>query len=385
MNAIDDPAPGAQRKERLGWRGTIAGFVLGTMSVGIVVNLLSDDHGLRALATVTGIGAVFTVADWLRRFPGSKLQRAASILLWMLSAACILLAASVFSWAWSLGLTLAAAALLAVTVLLATTLHTAATLLGGAAAVGFGGTLAGLAGAWLPAGDVGTAVYAGTAVGLGVGTAVLGVVWLRNGAVPIGVLFAWTTALLATLGLANLAGMEPTMIGATAVGLGVALAGLGPPEPQGGAMLFGVATVGLGVAVALLGVRLGDVLFSAPIAGLGVAVAVLGLAWLQGRVALFGAAMIGAGVALALFAIPWMLGAAELFGVAMIGAGVAAAMAGMAMLKNAGIMPRLGRWWARITADQRRARPVADPRRPGDPTDTISGRRGGLPGLGRHR
>jgi hypothetical protein len=170
-----DPAP-----PNNDWRRTTAGFLLGVVAVGVTVNLLSE-HGYPALTLITGLGAVFAVAHWLRRYPNSGMQRTVQYTLWALAAGCTAVAAAT-PGRWTGWLVLAAAGLLAVTVLLKEGLHEA----------GFGPLAEGtvLAGASVVVGGVaflmsGSAWLVGLPGMLASATALLGVAALAAGTAAV--------------------------------------------------------------------------------------------------------------------------------------------------------------------------------------------------------
>ena len=275
---MNTPNPSAaEPRDRLDWRGRIAAYGLSVVAVGIAINLASE-HGLPALTAATGVPAVFGIAWWLGRYPGSALQKTVRIVLWSLAATATVLAATQPGRP-AVWLTLAATGLLAITVLLTTSLTTAVALLGGA-----------------------------TGIGVGIALTMVGVAVLLEG----------------VLAGAVIAGMGGALL--------IAAAGL----LQGRAALFGAALGGVGVAGITLGVGLllaGAALFGAALAGAGVALVVFGVGLLRGGTAMSGAALTGLGVAVAVFGVTWLQSGDVLAGVAFIGRGVAIIVAAAAWLR----------------------------------------------------
>ena len=82
MLGVDSNSPGSGPPRPADWRARGAAFLLGTVVVGITVNVLSE-RPVPALGMVGGSAAVLGISWWLRRYPaGSILCRATRMVLW---------------------------------------------------------------------------------------------------------------------------------------------------------------------------------------------------------------------------------------------------------------------------------------------------------------
>jgi hypothetical protein len=339
-----DPAPPDND-----WRRTTAGFLLGVVAVGVTVNLLSE-HGYPALTMITGLGAVFAVAHWLRRYPNSGMQRTVQYTLWALAAGCTAVAAAT-PGRWTGWLVLAAAGLLAVTVLLKEGLHEAANLLGGAAFVGLGSAAA----------TVGINLMVDHARLMGTAAVILGVSLMAGGVSVLAeshALAGWSTMGLGVAAAVASGGClldGRTLLGVAAAAGGLALVGGAIAWLTGSMRVLGATSVTGGLASTAAGFGLlaeGTVLAGASVVAGGIAFLMSGSAWLVGlpgmlasATALLGVAALAAGTAAVFsgYALP---------GAAMLATGAALTVAGFVHLSRAGITKRWRDAWERWTKDQ---------------------------------
>ena len=333
------------------WRARLVAPLLG-LAVGMGTNVLSNDAGYRWTAAVFALAGVAAGANWVRGLPPRAPLRRWSARTTLVAALLAGLAALAVPAA-SGYLVVAAAVLVAGAILTSTDLSNAGHLLGGAALIGLGVSLAGYGWQSLVAGG-----QRPLATIVGGGIAAVGMVLVGSGGAMIGGRSRMVSVGFIGLGTGMAGGgvlllVDHQWIGGVAVlGLGIAglelgVATLAARDRLVGAGLIGAGIVSVGVAVALLITQnwlAGAALIGAalPVIGMG-----LGTASLLDRARLAGAGLaviggegVAAGTAILVVYRSW------LFGAAMLGLGLAAGLLGIGALSSAGTFHQIR---ARVT------------------------------------
>jgi len=319
-----------QDSERSGldWRGRLTSVLIGTAG-GMGVNVLSSDVGYRGVAVVAAMAAALTTSTWLRRLP----QRAPVVrcAIWALLAASLIgaIAAAFGSPSWAGPVTFAAATATITAALVPSSARTATVLLAGAAFIGGGVAVIGIAvGSLADTPSVGIAIGCFGVAYLGYGAATLMgdirtifVLTGRSAWVPLtgfavasicaGVSLLFGNRFL--LGVTCLAGGATGICGGIAllvgnrflveimrIGGGVALTAGGTILLMQGEDLFGVAGVGGGVAAVVAGIANlieSETSYMTTLLCSGLAFLGLGAAFLTRGDALLGAVFASGGVA----------------------------------------------------------------------------------------
>jgi hypothetical protein len=370
MLGVDSTSPSSGSSQLADWRGRSAAFLLGTVVVGITVNILSE-RPVPALGLTVGSAAVLRMAWWLRRYPArSILRRAARIVLWCGAAGFGLVAAQ--SWAVSAAESegmlravkvveteqlrmiapyAAAVGLLAVTVLTAADLFDAARRLGTAVVLALGAAyLCAAEAALRPDGHAGNFAYCVlVAAGIFIGCWA----WLRGDGRMRGKALVGVGATLVLLGRIDGDEFDPVVTqccGGAIVTAGIAML-------CGRDRLWRGAVGVLGVVLGIVWCRSDDPLLGASAVVFGAGLVTLGAAGREDDL-LAGVGYLGFGTPFVMFGVGMIrfIDAPYLHEVPVmietVLAGVAFILHGVARLRGAETRRRLGRWWESATADR---------------------------------
>jgi hypothetical protein len=341
---MTDREPGRPATEA-DWRRQCATGLLG-LAAGMGVNLLSGDVGYAGVAAFAAAGAVVTAASWLRRLPprAPLVQLGSRALLGLAFGSAVV--AAVFGAVSRTGAgaaTLASVVFVTGAVLVQVDRDRAVYLLAGAAPVGGGVAVVGLAVGVLADGNLllGMAGLAGGLASFGYGVAVVRRVNCGPAVIVGGLALVCAGAAATADGL---------VFGLASAAAGVALAGAGVAILIGSKVGRGIALLSLGTAIVVAGLAAGA-LFRIAIPCGGVGFVALGLAVLRPDKRLQVLAVLILGVAAAGYAAAlWRIGSA-VGATPVATASVSLLWYGLGLLHSYGITSRARTSLAMLTRD----------------------------------